>query len=226
LDPDLAHQILERARDARHLSKRLDQVSAQFLGCLYREGSLGGGATLKEEFRIDLDVFDCVTLIEVVLALALADSVNDFIDKTRRIRYADGQIDWFHRNHYMIDWARNNELSGFLKNVTSGPLSIEKTCTLSLIEGLETRTAKFSYYPAEQMTAAADVMQDGDIILFVSTRRDLDVFHTGFVFERSGRIVLRHATRRAGQVVDQNLDEFVSQNQLSGIVLLRPLCLS
>jgi hypothetical protein len=35
---------------------------------------------------------------------------------------------------------------------------------------------------------------------------------------------MRHATRRAGFVVDQDLDEFVGQNQLAGIIVLRPLC--
>jgi N-acetylmuramoyl-L-alanine amidase-like len=226
LDPDAANRILEKARDTYELSQRLDQISAEFLGSAYQEGSLGGGVGLTEEFRIDLKVFDCVTLIEVVLALALARSLDDFIEKTRRIRYADGRIDWFHRNHYMVDWARNNEQSGFVRNVTSTPFTAEKTCTLNLIEGLEARTVKFSYFPSEQLTAAADLMQHGDIIFFVSTRQDLDVFHTGFVFERGGRLVLRHATRRAGLVIDQDLDEFVSQNQMAGTVLLRPICLT
>lgn len=226
LDPDAANRILEKARDSYELSQRLDQISAKFLGSAYQEGSLGGGVGLTEEFRIDLKVFDCVTLIEVVLALALARSLDDFIEKTRRIRYADGRIDWFHRNHYMVDWARNNEQSGLVRNVTSAPFTAEKTCTLNLIEGLEARTVKFIYFPSEQLTAAADLMQHGDIIFFVSTRQDLDVFHTGFVFERGGRIVLRHATRRAGLVIDQDLDEFFSQNQMAGTVLLRPICLT
>jgi hypothetical protein len=226
LDPDFANRILEKTRDTRELSQRLDLISAEFLGYAYQEGSLGGGVGLHEEFRIDLKVFDCVTLIEVVLALSLARSLEDFIDKARRIRYAFGQVDWFHRNHYMVDWARNNEQTGFVRNVTSAPFTAEKTCTLNLIEGLETRTVKFAYFPSEQLTAAGDLMQHGDIIFFVSTRQDLDVFHTGFVFERGGRIVLRHATRRAGLVIDQDLDEFVSQNQMAGTVLLRPICLT
>jgi len=226
LDPDAAKRILEKARDTCELSQRLDQISAEFRGSVYQEGSLGGGAALNEEFRIDLKVFDCVTLIEVVLGLALARSLEEFIDKTRRIRYVDGRIDWFHRNHYMVDWARNNEQSGFVRNMTSGRFTAEKTSTLNLIEGLQTRTVKFGYLAFEQLTAVADLMQHGDIIFFVSTRQDLDVFHTGFLFERDGRIILRHATRRAGLVIDQDLDEFVSQNQMAGIVLLRPICLT
>ncbi|HKA21039.1 MAG TPA: N-acetylmuramoyl-L-alanine amidase-like domain-containing protein [Blastocatellia bacterium] len=224
LDPDFANDLLEKVREIDDLPQRLDRISAEILGSAYQEGSLGGGPALAEEFRIDLKVFDCVTLIEVALALTLADSVPDFIDMTRRIRYDDGRISWIHRNHYMVDWARNNERSGFIRNVTSGPLAAEKTCTLNLIEGLEARTTKFKYFPAEELVAANRVMDDGDIILFVSTRNDLDVFHTGIVFERDGRMIMRHATRRAGLVIDQDLDEFVGQNQLSGIVVLRPIC--
>jgi N-acetylmuramoyl-L-alanine amidase-like protein len=224
LDTDAANRILESARDISELSQRLDRFSGDLLGRAYQEGSLGGGPAIEEEFRIDLQVFDCVTFIEVVLAFALADSTSDFIDKTRRIRYDQGHVDWFHRNHYMVDWARNNERSGFVRNVTSGQLTAEKTCTLSLIEGLETKTTRFRYFPSEVLAANPSIVEDGDIILFVSTRETLDVFHTGFGFNWRGRIVLRHATRRAGLVVDQYLDEFMSQNQLAGIVLLRPLC--
>ena len=224
LDPDFANRLLEKVRDIDELHQRLDRISQEFLGSAYQEGSLGGGPALDEEFRIDLKVFDCVTLIEVVLALALADTVPDFIDRTRRIRYDQGRITWFHRNHYMVDWAENNERSGFIRNVTSGPLTAEKICTLGLIEGLEVRSTKLKYFPLEELIAAIRVIDDGDIILFVSTRNDLDVFHTGFVFDRGGRIVMRHATRRAGFVVDQYLDEFVGQNELAGIIVLRPLC--
>jgi len=224
LDTDFADDVLQKARDTDELTQRLDLISREFLGFAYQEGSLGGGPDLDEEFRIDLKVFDCVTFMELVLALALADTVSDFIDTTRRIRYDEGQIDWFHRNHYMVDWTRNNERSGFVRNVTSGPYTLEKTCTLSLITGLETRTATFRYFPSEQLVMENNVMETGDIILFVSTRKDLDVFHTGFVFNRSDRIVIRHATRRVGMVIDQNLDEFVAQNQLAGIIVLRPLC--
>jgi len=224
LDADFANELLQKSRNIDNLTERLDRISHEFLGSTYQEGSLGGGPAIDEEFRIDLKVFDCVTLIEVALALALAETVPDFIDKTCRIRYDDGRISWFQRNHYMVDWARNNERSGFIRNVTVGPLTAEKTCTLSLIEGLETRTANFKYFPSEERVAASRMMDHGNIVLFVSTRSDLDVFHTGFVFDRGGRFVMRHATRRAGFVVDQDLDEFVGQNQLEGIIVLRPLC--
>jgi len=223
LDSDFANRLLEKARNIGELTQRLDRISQEFLGSAYQEGSLGGGPALDEEFRIDLTVFDCVTLIEVVLAVALADTVPDFIDKTRRIRYEEGRISWFHRNHYMVDWVRNNERSGFIRNVTSGPLTAVKYCTLNLIQGLEARTAIFKYFPAEELVAVKRVMDGGDIVLFVSTRSDLDVFHTGFVFDRGGRFVMRHATRRAGFVVDQDLEEFVGQNQLAGIIVLRLL---
>jgi len=224
LDPDFAYRLLEKARNIDQLTQRLDRISQEFLGSTYHEDSLGGGPALDEEFRIDLKVFDCVTFMEVVLALALTDTLSDFIDTTRRIRYDEGQFDWFHRNHYMVDWTRNNERSGFVRNITAGPLTVEKTCTLNLIAGLAARTTSFKYFPSEELFTATNLIKNGDIILFVSTRKDLDVFHTGFVFSRGDRIVMRHATRRVGLVIDQNLDEFVAQNQLAGIIVLRPLC--
>jgi hypothetical protein len=159
-----------------------------------------------------------------VLALALARTLDEFIDGLRRIRYEDGEIDWFRRNHYMVDWVRNNEAGGFVKDITRGPLTVEKTCTLSLIAGLPATISTFRYFPIQNRAEAAALFETGDLILFVSTKKTLDVFHTGLLAERDGRWLLRHATRTAGAVIEQELVEFMSQNEMAGFVLVRPLC--
>jgi hypothetical protein len=35
---------------------------------------------------------------------------------------------------------------------------------------------------------------------------------------------LRHASRTAGRVIDQQLADFLKAHRMSGIILLRPLC--
>ena len=136
LDLAEATGILTQAREALSLSERMAWLSEYFLGRPYIEGSLGGGPDLPEEFRVTLEAFDCVTYIEVVLAMALSQTTDEFVDAIRRIRYKDGQVEWFSRNHYMVDWARNNEELGIISNLTAGPLTSDKTCTLDLIAGL------------------------------------------------------------------------------------------
>jgi hypothetical protein len=222
-DTTEAERFLNEAGET-DIGKRIDRLSEDLLGRAYVEGSLGGGPGLPEELRISLSAFDCVTFIEIVLALAFARTIEEFIDTVRSIRYEDSEIDWARRNHYMVDWARNNEERGFIGNLTAGPYAIAKTCKLNLIAGLPEKTAFFYYFSAQNRADVAGLFETGDLILFVSTKETLDVFHTGFLIEREGCWFLRHATRSAGLVVDQELEEFMNQNTLAGFVLLRPLC--
>jgi hypothetical protein len=224
LDRDEAAELVRVAVKEPYLGKRIARISGILLGRPYAEGSLGGGPGLSEEFRADLNAFDCVTFIEVVLAFALARTSDEFIAALRRIRYREGVIEWSQRNHYMVDWATNNEQQGFVRNLSSGPYAVEKTCTLGLIAGLPARTTTFWYLPAQTTPTVADLFEVGDLMLFVSTRETLDVFHTGLLVERQEHWMLRHATRSAGMVIEQELSEFMGQNEMAGIVLLRPLC--
>jgi hypothetical protein len=223
-EPSEARRILEKAAGDSQLSQRLDRISAALVGRPYDEGLLGGGPESPEEFRVDLSAFDCVTYIETVLAMARAGTTNEFVDTIRRIRYEDGAVDWFRRNHYMIDWARNNEDAGFVENLTAGRLMEEKTCTLGLIPGLTEKTTTFGYLPTQALSDVKRTIGTGDLLLFVSTRQTLDVFHTGLVINREQGLLLRHATRTAGAVIEQTLVEFISQNTMAGFILLRPLC--
>ena len=224
LDVAEAERILREARPEIDLGARIDKISGLMLGRPYVEGSLGGGPESAEEFRAPLGAFDCVTLIETVLALALGRTSDEFVDFLRRIRYEDGETDWRRRNHYMADWARNNAEEGFVKNLTGGTDALEKTCTLNLIAGLPAKTATFRYFPTQSHAKTSELFATGDLMLFVSTKETLDVFHTGLLVEREGRWLLRHATRTAGAVVEEELAEFMSRNEMAGFVLLRPLC--
>lgn len=219
-----AERILKDSGAETDHGARIDRISELLLGRPYVEGALGGGPKSTEEFRVSLNAFDCVTFIEIVLALALARTLDEFVDTVRRIRYEDGKVDWVRRNHYMVDWVRNNEACGFVKDITSGPFTVVKRCTLSLIAGLPAKTATFRYFPTQSTAEVTTLFGIGDLILFVSTRDTLDVFHTGLLVEHAGRWLLRHATRSAGFVIDQDLVEFMSQNEMAGFILLRPLC--
>jgi len=224
LNPAEAIGLLDDICREADLGVRLEQISRRFLGRPYVEGPLGGGADVPEVLRITLEAFDCVTYLEAVLALACSATLNDFVVTVRRIRYEREEIDWFHRNHYMTDWARNNEAEGFIANLTAGPATIEKTCTLDLIPGLPAKTAAFNYFPKRSLLHVAELVETGDLMFFVSTRSDLDVFHSGLLIKREAQMMLRHATRSIGAVIEQDLREFVAKNEPAGFVLLRPVC--
>lgn len=224
LDLAEANRILTHLDAETGFGERIARISEHFLGRPYVEGSLGGGPDLPEELRVSLQAFDCVTYIEVMLALARTRTTGEFVDAIRRIRYKNGKVDWFHRNHYMVDWAQNNEELGLIANLTAGPLTADKTCTLDLIAGLPAKTTTFRYFPNPSFDAIVERVETGDLIFFVSTKTTLDVFHTGLLVKREGNPLLRHATRTANAVIEQDLSEFISKNIMAGFTLLRPLC--
>lgn len=224
LDANEADLLLKETGGEPDLGRRLERISEHFLGRAYVAGSLGGGPGLPEVLRVSLDAFDCVTFMEAVFALGLSRTVDEFVDTICRIRYDNGRIDWLYRNHYMVDWASNNEKRGLIANLTDGPATLQKTCTLGMISGLPPRTLSFRYSPRQSINDFLELVHTGDMILFVSAKDSLDVFHTGILFRLEEEIRLRHATRTAGAVIEQALTDFVSNNEMAGFVLLRPLC--
>lgn len=204
------------------LAARIEYLSAQFLGLPYLVNPLGGGPGEPERLTVSLDGFDCVTYIETVLALALSAGWYGFLDNLRKIRYQGGQVDWLHRNHYMVDWAENNRAAGFVADMTTGEETLEKTRTLGLVNGLPRKTVTFRCFPKRRLARVADRIETGDLILFVSAKRLLDVFHTGLLVRKDDRILLRHATRKVGAVIEQDLEDFLQNNRMSGFILLRP----
>jgi cell wall-associated NlpC family hydrolase len=219
-----ANLILKEASRDKDLGRKIACVSSRFLGRPYVVGPLEGGRLSPEVFKVSLDGFDCVTYMETVLAFAQSRTLDEFIDAVRGMRYAGGEVDWRRRNHYMLDWVRNNEARGIIRNLTGGALSVEKTRTLAAVEGLPGKRITFRCFPKKNLAGIRPLIQTGDLILFASTRKLLDVFHTGLLIKNDNAILLRHAARTAGAVIEQALTEFLDAHRMSGFILLRPLC--
>jgi hypothetical protein len=216
-------RILRSVSSERDVGQRIAAISEQFLGCPYVVNSLGGGAGLPEALVVKLDSFDCVTYMETVLALALADSAEQVKEKVIRIRYHNGKVAWQNRNHYTSDWWRNNEKLGLLENLTRGEAAVEKVRELNVVNGLPARRVSFRVFPKKKFKSLEKRMKTGDFVCFGSTKTNLDVFHTGILIRRDDKILLRHASRTAKQVIDQAFQDFLKNNRMSGFVLLRPI---
>ena len=203
---------------------RLARVSRLFLGRPYIGNPLGGGPLSAELFCVSFDGFDCVTYLETVLALARSKTAAMFFRELRALRYLDGRVDWFRRNHYMVDWLARNESRSVVQDLTRGSGTVIKTRKLDLVAGLPPKRVKFRCFPKRAFRRIKDRIRTGDLILFVSTRRRLDVFHAGLLIRQDDRISLRHATRSAGKVVEQDVADFLKSHRMSGFILARPLC--
>jgi hypothetical protein len=223
LDAEEALLLLERAKSEPGIESRIDRISGSLIGRPYIGNPLGGGPHLPEALTVTLDGFDCVTYIETVLALALSCDLYEFVDTLRLLRYKKGDIAWASRNHYMVDWVKNNRSAGLIVNLTSGRYAEKKQRTLSLVPGLPEKRVSFSCFPKRRIGGVRARIKTGDLILFASARKWLDVYHAGLLILRDGQLLMRHATRSVGAVVEQPLASFLTGNRMSGFILLRPL---
>lgn len=138
-----AEQTIEKLYHRLHrlgkssMPARIEWISAQFLGKPYVLGPLGEG--LKGRFdqspKYSTSSFDCETFVTTVLAIALSNHPNQFIQCMSRLRYKNDRIKFIERNHFTsLDWNPNNQKKGLLKDITNDILdknhqSVAKTAT-------------------------------------------------------------------------------------------------
>ncbi len=104
------------------LSTRITIISAQFLGKPYVLGALGESIEGKYDqsplYRAD--AFDCETYVDTVIALALAQDLDEFKRRINQVRYRDGHVSYIDRNHFTcLDWNQNNQRQGLVKDITT-----------------------------------------------------------------------------------------------------------
>jgi cell wall-associated NlpC family hydrolase len=215
-------QLLSEVKAHRSAGERIDFYSRRFLGQPYKINPLIGSAGTPEVFTAALDGFDCVTYVETVLALARASSVDEFIDELRHLRYENGRVDWRRRNHYMTGWIRNGARHGAVRRVRFPTHVVSKERVLNVVPGLPAKRVRFVCTPKSVVKQARASLKTGDLIFFASTRRRLDVFHCGILVRDGPDLRMRHASRSRKGVVEQDLGEFLKNNRMAGVLIVRP----
>ncbi len=226
--PDLGRRRVRQLRAAanvhRSVAARVEAFSALLLGAPYAAHGLTGSADVPEAFTAAVDRFDCVTYVETVLSLARASTVDGFLDELRQLRYDGGRVEWKRRNHYMTSWiSRNAARADVLRPLSDASAAVLKERRLDAVPGLPARQARFSCVPKGKLKRLELFLRTGDLVFFVSTRADLDVFHCGLLVRSEGQWKLRHASRSNGKVVEEELARFLAANRMSGVVAVRPL---
>jgi N-acetylmuramoyl-L-alanine amidase-like protein len=218
-----ARQLITAAKGEPSAAGRIDFLSQQFLGCPYQADPLIGSAEIAEVFTASLEWFDCVTYLETIVALAGASDVDDFADLLRRIRYDQGRIEWDRRNHYMTRWIRNNLREGILTGLSTRAVpTVSRVRILDVVRGLPARKTQMKWVPKRAFTRLEPHLETGDLIFFVSTRKNLDVFHAAIIVRVGQKLSMRHASRSQAGVVEQELREFLDANRMSGVIVARP----
>lgn len=185
----------------------------------------------KEALIINLREMDCTTFVETVFALTLASkteqkSFQDFVSALCKIRYRNGILDGYpSRLHYTSEWIEDNIEKNILKDVTSKisddvlSLSINFMSShpdsyhqlknnprnLKSIQKTEAYlTGKRVFYiPKEKIGTIDNIteIKSGNIVVFTTDIKGLDVSHMGFVIRSNGRLHLLHASSLHKKIV-------------------------
>lgn len=204
---------------------RLEQVIADSLGTPYHDGPLGEGvgAPYDPDPLIDLSRVDCVTFVEQSVALASAPNLSAATEVLQGYRYKDGQVDFLHRNHFMlVDWAPNNPWC----IETTADLGVETrkvTRTISkagffrrvkapeLGQAIPDRDVTVTYIPIDQAAALAKAIEKPSLVVFIGHVDWLFALHCGIYLPdgtAGGKLV--HASSKAGKVAAMDLAEYAA----------------
>lgn len=234
----------------------LVDLARQWIGRPYSAFSLDRGP--GERLRIDLTRFDCFLFVEQLLALARSRpepaqggpaeeraALQRFGEHVRRLRYADGQVDYCTRQHYFSLWAEAAERQGYLVNLTPylpGARSWNRrldflsrhadryepmrqprlrACIAAKERNL---TVDVPYLPLQQLPQALGSLRSGDIFGLVTRVPGLDVTHVGLIEVTDGRVDALHAAPGAGVIRSRDLVRYAGRvEDVVGLMVLRPL---
>lgn len=221
-DAQLIRVLIAETRSMKTIRERMRYVSGKLLGAVYLRRPLIGSVTETEVFVARMDGFDCITFLETLLSLSRAKSADEFLALLRKIRYRNGVVEYQQRLHYATDWATHLVQLGLLGNMTGGETVVSREKLLDIVPGIKPVFARFCFYPRHELAAVKRWLLDGDLILFASGRKGLDVSHAGMIVRNGEQVLIRHATRHRKKVVEQDLAEFFGILPMSGFIIYRP----
>jgi hypothetical protein len=221
----------------------LVNLARQMIGRPYTAFSLDRGPF--ERLRLDLTSFDCVLLVEQLLALIHSTSIHEFPSQVMRLRYSNSLPEYCKRNHYFSVWARNAEKQGFIDDISASlPGASTRTRSLTFMsshpqayrpmmrESLRQCIARLEqhlsvdqvYVPLSSLPAASSMLRSGDIFALVTDIHGLDVTHTG-ILERTGtELNAIHAIPVRGVVRTTDFIGYASRvDDVIGVSIYRPL---
>ena len=216
----IAHIISENHFNKNNTGELAVKICQIFLNKPYQKGTLD--VTPEEILVVNLNGFDCVTLIETCVALAYITKANklDFKDyclRLRFIRYRNGAItNYTSRLNYFTDWIANNQLKGIVKDVTReiGGQPYKKEINfmsfnyanydklrknpdfLDSIKAIESEINKNKHYyiPKEKLPSKINKIRNGDVIAITTNIEGLDIIHSGFAYWKGSQLCLIHAS--------------------------------
>lgn len=207
----------------------------------------------NEILRIDLEHFQCVSLVENSLAVARCAVRGEktetcFTEEVQKSRYRNGVInDYASRLHYFSEWLDNNAERGRIEIITEKLGGTPRTFDVSYMSkharkyplladsqlltkiiATETELKERRYFVIDRQKVASidSQLQDGDIIAVVTTIPGIVISHVGFVKRAQGKAHLLHASSYHKKVIltpDPLSAYLLRRADRQGIMVARPL---
>jgi len=251
-DTALCNHIFSYAFEHKLIEKPIAEITSaiaqRFIGKPYEANTLDKPD--REILVTNLHSFDCVTLIENVLALARCVrknllSFDAYAAELRYIRYRGGKLNGYtSRLHYFGEWVYDNDRKGVVQNVsrqyggidtskkidfmTTHRKSYRKLAADSLynaIAAVEKSLAGLDllYVPKDKISSIERLLHDGDVIAFTTSVKGLDVSHTGFaIHNASGELHLLHAPDVGDtvKISQETLSAYVGKNPKNSGIII------
>ena len=220
-------------------SKNPMLIGQYFKGVPYLSNRLS--KSNPEKMYYSFSDFDCVTYVENVLALYYSEGANaKFIENLIEIRYND-TVSYENRNHYLtkglqkmvalnILYPINNQFNSksIQKNVNYlSKHVISNHINMATIINIEKSISQKNmyYFDSTKDLEIYDLIKNGDVIAFVSSRNDLDFQHIGFVYIKNNKKYILHASQEKKIVCisELTIDQYLLKNQkIKGFQIYRP----
>jgi hypothetical protein len=223
----IAPELAEIHKKEHSYTGRLLSISSHFLGAPYVFSPLGEENGVDQDPLFTTKAFDCLSLVEISMALASTPNVEDALKTLKQIRYFNAALvtgpNYVERKHFMeSQWIPENTRLGWLKDVTKmvgGDLTVtvkktmspeiyKKRKKLNELDLPENRIPNgvFSWpvIPLDKMEEVAAKIPNGALIFVV--REDYQtipyrITHVGIVVQRKSGTYLRHAKDQGAHMV-------------------------
>lgn len=256
-DVEVCNQKFELAVSKSLAEKPINEVIVElgksFLGTDYEAHTLEKGE--KEELIINLTGLDCYTYMESLIALARCiksgdTSFENYTKEIESLRYRNGVMgDYPTRLHYASDWLYDVAKRGFIKDITKeiGGEVFENNVNFmsthpesykflknndEFVKAIaetekEISAREYFYIPQDEIESIEDEIQEGDLLMFTTSIKGLDIAHNGIAVKMDdGRIHVMHAPQVGTkvQISDKPLPDYVKAvKKQNGLIVARVL---
>ncbi len=253
-DTAIIHKILRETRMAGfdNPADRLVYAARKLVNTPYKSGTLEGTTEQLTINMSELDCTTLVENAIALAFTAAVDTAmaDEFAQNLRNIRYRGGVVNGYaSRLHYVSDWIADNTARGNFSEVTSQfakasratktinymtthrrsyPALLASDTLFEQMKKVESDWVNYRYHyiPVQLLAseAASSWFKNGDIVLFTTSTKGLDVSHMGIIVIERGVPYLLHASSKARRVVveKQSLYNYVtSNNVISGVRIVR-----